>query len=267
MSLKSLIQVIIISIIIIILAGVYFNYFTNFNNISLENKEQNTQNKIDTKISKKKEVKILSEKLKVNKEKKKTKTEESKVKTDLETELKSDKIKEINKLEKVKSESVEPKKKSKKNKPKIDNTVKEIEYLTVDNNGNKYKILAASGRTSSEDKNILDLDDVKGTITSNIRSTIYIVSDFAEYNSTGLKSLFYQNVVINYEDKEITCDYFDINMKTNIAIAYNNVVVTDPKSIMKAGKISLDIKTKVITINPESDVSPNKEKKVKITIN
>ena len=152
-------------------------------------------------------------------------------------------------------------------KPKIDNTVKEIEYLTVDNNGNKYKILAASGRTSSEDKNILDLDDVKGTITSNIRSTIYIVSDFAEYNSTGLKSLFYQNVVINYEDKEITCDYFDINMKTNIAIAYNNVVVTDPKSIMKAGKISLDIKTKVITINPESDVSPNKEKKVKITIN
>ena len=79
--------------------------------------------------------------------------------------------------------------------------------------------------------------------------------------------IFYQNVVINYEDKEITCDYFDINMKTNIAIAYNNVVVTDPQSIMKAGKISLDIKTKVININPGSDVSPNKEKKVKITIN
>ena len=33
-------------------------------------------------------------------------------------------------------------------------------------------------------------------------------------------------------------------MDTNIAIAYNNVVVTDLKSIMKAGKITLNIETK-----------------------
>ena len=37
-------------------------------------------------------------------------------------------------------------------------------------------------------------------------------------------------------------------MQTNIAIAYNNVVVTDPQSIMKAGKIILNIETKVINI-------------------
>ena len=51
-------------------------------------------------------------------------------------------------------------------------------------------------------------------------------------------------------------------MKTNIAIAYNNVVVTDSKSIMKAGKIILNIETKIININPES-----KKNKVKVTIN
>ena len=71
-----------------------------------------------------------------------------------------------------------------------------------------------------------------GVITSNKRSTVYIVSDFAEYNSSNLKSNFYQNVVINFEDKQIDCDYFDLDMQTNIAIAYNNVVVTDPQSIM-----------------------------------
>ena len=48
--------------------------------------------------------------------------------------------------------------------------------------------------------------------------------------------------MINYEDKEITCDYFDVDMKTNFATAYNNVVVKDPKSIMKAGKIILNKK-------------------------
>ena len=122
--------------------------------------------------------------------------------------------------------------------------------------------MATSGRTNSEDKNILDLDNVRGIFTSEKRSTIYIVSDYAEYNSSNLKSNFYQNVVINYEDKKITCDYFYVDMQTNIAKAYNNVVVTDPESIMKAGKIILNIETKNININPD-----NKNNKVRITIN
>ena len=255
MSLKSLIQVIIILIIIIILGGVYFNYFANNNKISLENNEKNIQTEIDTNEPRKKETKNL--------------TEESSVKTEINVseevkEVKSEEVKEVKseEVKEVKSENVNLKKKIKPNKPEIDNIVKDIEYLTTDKNGNKYKILATSGRTNSEDKNILDLDNVRGVITSNKRSTIYIVSDFAEYNSSKLNSNFYQNVVINYEDKEITCDYFNVNMKTNFATAYNNVVVTDPKSIMKAGKIILNIETKDININPK-----NNKNKVKVTIN
>ena len=252
MSLKSLIQVIIILIIIIILGGVYFNYFANNNKISLENNEKNIQTEIDTNKPKKKEKKNLPE--------------ESSVKAEINVgeevkEVKSEEVKEV-KSEEVKSKNVNLKKKIKPNKPEIDNIVKDIEYLTTDKNGNKYKILATSGRTNSEDKNILDLDNVRGVITSNKNSTVYIVSDFAEYNSSKLNSNFYQNVVINYEDKEITCDYFDVDMKTNFATAYNNVVVTDPKSIMKAGKIILNIETKDININPD-----NNKNKVTVTIN
>ena len=233
MSLKSLIQVIILLIIIIILGGVYFNYFAKYNKISLENNKQKIETEIDTNIPKKKETKNLSEESNVSAE-----------------------------VKEVINESVNLKKKIKPNKPEIDNVVKDIEYLTTDKSGNKYKILATSGRTNSENKDILDLDNVRGVITSDENSTVYIVSDFAEYNSSNLKSNFYQNVVINYEDKEITCDYFNVDMQTNIAIAYNNVVVTDPQSIMKAGKIILNIETKVININPE-----NEKKKVTVTIN
>jgi LPS export ABC transporter protein LptC len=239
MSLKSLIQVIIILIIVIILGGVYFNYFANNNKISLENNEKKIQTEIDINKPKKKETKTLSD--------------EPSVKTEINM---SKEVKEVIK------ENVNLKKKIKPNKPKINNMIKDIEYLTTDKSGNKYKILATSGRTNSEDNNILDLDNVRGIITSNVRSTIYIVSDFAEYNSSNLSSNFYQNVVINYEDKEITCDYFDVDMQTNIAIAYNNVVVTDPQSIMKAGKIILNINTKVININPD-----NKKNKVTVKIN
>ena len=240
MSLKSLIQLVILLIIMIILGAVYFNYFVKNNKISLENNNQESETEISKNIPKKNGVKNLSEELNKNI------TEKS----DKNITEKSDKNIDVQEL------------KAKKIKPKIDNAVKDIEYLTTDKNGNKYKILATSGRTNSEDKNILDLDNVRGFITSKERSNIYIVSDFAEYNSSNLKSNFYQNVVINYEDKEITCDYFDVNMKTNIAIAYNNVVVTDTQSIMKAGKIILDIETKIININPE-----NKKNKVTVTIN
>tara|TARA_Y100001970_G_scaffold257999_1_gene337404 strand:- start:249 stop:1004 length:756 start_codon:yes stop_codon:yes gene_type:complete len=251
MSLKSLIQVIITLIIIIILGGVYFNYFSNNNKIILEDNEQKEigtkqleKKEIGTKQLEKKEIEKAPEESVVTSEKEKKEQIE---KTSEEIVINEEKT-----IEKVKL----------KKKPEIDNLVKDIEYLTTDKKGNNYRILATSGRTNTTDKNILDLDNVRGIITSKDRSTIYIVSDFAEYNSSNLKSNFYQNVVINYEDKEITCDYFDIDMKTNIAIAYNNVVVTDPESIMKAGKIILNIETKIIDINPD-----NNKNKVKITIN
>ena len=245
MSLKSLVQIFIILVILIILGGVYYNYFAENKIISLEDNEKSIQSEIDIDNNEIKETKTLPEKSSANKE------------INISEEVKTAEVK----TAEVKSESTNQKK-IKKNKPKINNVVKDIEYLTTDKSGNKYKILATSGRTNIEDKNVLDLDNVKGIITSDERSTVYVKSEYAEYNSSSLKSSFYQNVVINYEDKEITCDYFDIDMKTNIAIAYNNVVVTDPQSIMKAGRIILNIETKVININPK-----NKKNKVTLTIN
>ncbi len=243
MSLKSITQLIIILLIIIILCGVYLNYFVNNEKISMEISETKIEEEKSHNLSELEKKKKLSKKLNIVTEKNDAEVVDT----------------EFIKLDKEKVDLIEEQKKT---KPKIDNVVKEIEYITTDEKGNKYKILASSGRTNSKNKNVLDLDNVKGIITSNERSTVNIISDFAEYNSLNLKSNFYQNVVINYEDKEITCDYFDIDMKTNIAIAYNNVVVTDSKSVMKAGKIILNIETKKININPD-----NKKNKVKITIN
>ena len=97
----------------------------------------------------------------------------------------------------------------------------------------------------------MDLKNVRGKITSDTRDTIYIVSDFAQYHSINLNSKFYENVVINYQDKQINCVNFDINMETNKAIAYNEVIITDPKSTIKAGMVEFDLKTKNININPD----------------
>ena len=143
------------------------------------------------------------------------------------------KIKRIKKKEEVKKDY----EKKKIKKKEIKNIVKNIEYTSIDQKGNQFILLANSGRSNIDNNDILDLDDVRGEIKSDKRDTIFIVSDYAQYNTVSLNSKFYQNVKINYQDKEITCENFDINMETNNAIAYNNVVIVDPKSVMKAGII------------------------------
>ena len=240
MSSKSAIQLIILIIIFIILGGVYLKYFSK-EKIIVDQTLQQTE----------KEININSQNNNKNKDESEsansTNNDKSKKEKNIENNKKDLEETSVKKAEKKNKELNTNKKKDNE----IPNIVKDVEYLTTDKNGNKYKILATSGRTNQDNKNILDLDNVSGEITSNQRSTIYIVSDFAEYNSSTLGSKFYKNVVINYEDKQITCENFDINMDTNIAIAYNNVVVTDPKSTMKAGKIALNIETKEIDINPD----------------
>ena len=247
MSIKSLIQIIILILIFIILGSVYFKYFSNNNYIVEENSE----------IIEEKALEIVKEKVSEIVEEKDPKIIKEKASETVEEKASETVEEEVSKKVKENIEVNENKVKKKENKPKkiqkVKNLVKDVEYLTTDKKGNRYRILATSGKSNLNDNSILDLDNVRGVITSADRSNIYIVSDFAEYNSTNLSSKFYQNVVINYEDKEIICDNFDINMETNMAVAYNNVVVTDPKSIMNAGEITLDIETKDININPESN--------------
>ena len=244
MSIKSLIQLIILIIIFIILGGVYLQYFA--------------KQKIDVSETNKKLPESPQKNLENN-----------------ENVNKNKEVEKVLNLDDNDSRGISSKKKELLQMPDKNNNldiskqfetsemtdlVKDVEYLTKDKNGNIYKILASSGKTNKNDTNILDLENVRGEINSEKKSTVYIFSDFAEYNSSELKSKFYSNVLVKYEDKRIMCQNLEINMDTNVAIAYTNVVVIDPKSTMKAGMITLDIESKEIFINPEQ----NKKSKVKI---
>ena len=234
MSYKSLLQIFIIILISIILSSIYFLYFSNSKETTVE--ENNTK---------------LKEIIKDGKEK-----TNYKLIPQIEPQISEGKI--LIDQNQTKENKYEPALKENEKKSVDKNILMEVEYVTTDNRGNKYQIFAKSAKTSPTDKDVLDLNQVRGIITSDYRSTIYIVSDFAKYNSVDLNSKFYNNVVINFEDKQIDCDAFTMNMNINLAEAYGNVVVTDPKSKMYAGIITLDIKTKDININPET------KKKIKI---
>ena len=248
MSIKSFIQILIIILILSIIGVVYYKYFDSKKNIieeisltEIENQEQlkNLESKISELELKNKELSNKIENQKNYNEKRPQGSEENKIEKKIN--------KETNKINNnLKNKEVDNKENI------INNLVKDVEYTSIDKRGNKFYLLANSGKSNRQNNDILDLKNVRGKITSDKRDTIYIVSDFAQYNSVNLNSRFYQNVIINYQDKEITCINFDINMETNEAIAYNNVVIIDPKSKMKAGIVEFDLKTKDININPAS---------------
>ena len=251
MSIKSFIQILILCLIIFIIGGVYFKYFETKKNVVEEiNLDKNSINKQILDL----EEKISQLELKnINLNKKLESEIEKKI---IVENLKSSDVK-------IKKQDVKDKeRKDKKNEPKenktnniikreVKNFVKDVEYTSVDQRGNRFQLLANSGKTNNKNNDILDLGNVRGEINSDKGDTIFITSDYAQYNTVNLNSKFYENVIIDYQDKKISCINFDINMKTNKAVAYNNVIITDPKSKMKAGIVEFDLKTKNININPD----------------
>ena len=247
MSIKTFIQVLILSLIILIIGGVYFKYFETKKNIveevnlsKLKNNEQLEE--LKSKIS---ELELKNEQLSEKIKNSKSKSVEITAKTEEGTQQ----------IKENKDTSIDQKEESEKKiikKKDIKNLVKDVEYTSVDQKGNRFSLLANSGKSNADNNNILDLENVRGEIKSDKRDNIYIVSDFAQYNTSNLNSKFYENVIIEYQDKKITCENFDIIMETNKAIAYNNVKITDPRSIMKAGIVEFDLATKDVNINPEN---------------
>ncbi len=254
MSVRTFIQICISILIFLIISWVYFEYFNLDKKIIEETITSETNiSQLEKKIS---DLEIKNEELESiikNRNERSDKIINQNPNKNILENTNSDKEKviinkEINKKEVKKDEII------KKEEKKVKDLMKDVEYSSIDQKGNRFYLLATSGKSNINNKDILDLENVRGKITSEIRDTIFIVSDYAEYNSVNLNSKFYENVVINYQNKQITCINFDINMETNKAIAYNNVIVTDPKSVMKAGIVEFDLKTKDIIINPESSI-------------
>ena len=242
MSVKSLLQIILLILIFFILGGIYFVYFYSGplkNKIILnENINKLNNKKIEKEYTQDQEVLenvTLSEKKSINEDKNKNI--------------------EINDADNSK-EKIEDKVANLK-RPKTDkikNLTKEIEYITTNEDGDIFKIFAKYGKTNIENSDILDLKEVDGVISSSKRSEIYITSDFAEYNYDNQNSKFYSNVIIKYDNKEITCDNLDLEINKNYAIAYNNVEIKDDKSVMKAQIVKLNILTKDIEINSQDKI-------------
>ena len=141
----------------------------------------------------------------------------------------------------------------------FDNVMENLEYKSSDKSGNNYIIKAKKGKVNLEKDNLLFLEDVYGEIKLAGKSTIYIYSNFAQYNKNNFDTRFYQNVLVNYEDKRFNCDNLDLFFKDNFGSMYNNIVFVDENTQINADQVNMNLLNGDINIKMFQE-----EKKIKI---
>ncbi len=141
----------------------------------------------------------------------------------------------------------------------FDNVMENLEYKSSDKSGNNYIIKAKKGKVNLEKENLLILEDVYGEIKLVGKSTIYIYSNFAQYNRNNFDTRFYQNVLVSFEDKRFNCDNLDLFFKDNFGSMYNNIVFVDENTQINADQVNMNLLNGDINIKMFQE-----EKKIKI---
>ena len=141
----------------------------------------------------------------------------------------------------------------------LDNVMENLEYKSSDKSGNNYIIKAKKGKVNLEKENILILEEVHGEIKLVGKSTIYIYSNFAQYNRNNFDTRFYQNVLVNFEDKRFNCDNLDLFFKDNFGSMYNNIIFVDENTQINADQVNMNLLNGDINIKMFQE-----EKKIKI---
>ena len=146
---------------------------------------------------------------------------------------------------------------------KNENTIIEnLNYISIDAKGNEYILNAKYGKESTEDPNIIILENVVGTIKIKDKSDIEINSDFAKYNSITFDTNFYKNVLGFYEESKIFSDNLDLFFKDNKAIMYNNIKYLDKNTTANADEVLFnllngDVKIKMFDKKKKIQINKN----------
>ena len=141
----------------------------------------------------------------------------------------------------------------------LDNVMENLEYKSSDKLGNNYIIKAKKGKVNLEKENLLILEEVYGEIELVGKSTIYIYSNLAQYNRNNFDTKFYQNVLVNFEDKRFNCGNLDLFFKDNFGSMYNNIVFVDKDIQINADQVNMNLLNGDINIKMFEE-----EKKIKI---
>ena len=126
------------------------------------------------------------------------------------------------------------------------NILENVNYSSIDPEGNEYNIFASEGEIDIKNNQTIFLKNVKATIELSNSDIIVISSGFAKYNAVTLDTIFTENVVIENLENKIIGEYLDFSMLRKNIIISKDVVFKNNSNILKTDVVEIDIDTKNI---------------------
>ena len=124
------------------------------------------------------------------------------------------------------------------------NTIKDINYLSKDDAGNIYEIFAESGLPIDNELQIIELKNVNAILKFDNNKKITVSSNTAIYNQENYDTEFKENVRINFETHNISCDNLKTEFSKNIAHLSGNLIYNNLNTQLFADVMEIDLQTK-----------------------
>ena len=140
------------------------------------------------------------------------------------------------------------------------NIIENINYSSLDKDGNKYLITAKTGEIYQNNFNNIKMKYVYAKIIFLNQQTIEIKSNYANYNRETSETLFYDKVLSSYLDNKISSNELQLLFEDKLAKIKDNVVYMNKQGKIEADKVLLDLTTKKAKISMNDS-----EEKIKIS--
>ena len=174
------------------------------------------------------------------------------------------KLKSVNKI-KEKNVEISLNKTDESSSKKVDNSnndlaettkIENVNYVAMDDNGNKFEIQAKEGQTDARNYNNVFLFDVKATINLRDSEIITITANSADYNKSTVETFFRDNVQVNYINHKVESDKLHLSFQDKLASINENVVYMGNNTKMITDNIEIDFRDK----NTKIFMNSNEEK-------
>tara|TARA_B100000686_G_C16758604_1_gene957216 strand:+ start:974 stop:1558 length:585 start_codon:yes stop_codon:yes gene_type:complete len=140
------------------------------------------------------------------------------------------------------------------------NVFENVSYEGFYNVINPFTINSDNAYILEEEPEIVYMKEMHVKIYMNNGTIINIRSDKGRYNKVTYDCFFEDNVVASDEETTVYADNLDLLASEDLVSVYNNVLLTNEKSTLKADKVDYDFERKYYQISMYTD------KKVKIKI-
>ena len=140
------------------------------------------------------------------------------------------------------------------------NIIENINYSSLDKEGNKYLITAETGEIYQNNFNNIKMKYVSAKIIFLNQEYLEIKSNYANYNRETSETLFYDEVLSSYLDNKISSNELQLLFDDKLAKIKDNVVYISKQGKLEADEVLLDLRTKKAKISMN-----NSEEKIKIS--